>query len=373
MRSPRLFIQLSANALWLVGWVSQAFAMFVRFVVSLGSKTKLRPSKLAIEAGVRGWESIEFEEIEKSAGEFLSTDSVYRFVVDTEASYLKQLRDNLRDSPVSHLFWDPRSGSQNYRGGILEALAVGVILAYQNVIPIAFGTDVSHRLWRMKMIAVTASRGVCLSLISPKIVGSLFPHGRLIGPMIMPISRTTYESLGRKLEEDSLMTRSGVGFMGSLYEPRLRILNEIGQQLALCGEDFEIQGRMLGKKKISASKYWDYLLGARIVVTTTSQVEAEGFDCRDANQLVYRCTEALAAGAVLVMENVTEVDKVFVDGEHALVFDTPNQAVQQIKRVLQNPRLEASLRENGRRRVGELVKTHAFWRAVDSSLGVRGF
>lgn len=372
MREIGPSVRLSTTLIWLIGWVTQTFAHIAGLMLSPGKKTEITPATLAIEAGELGWQNIEFEEIEKSAGEFLSADRIFRFVVDPRDPYLKQLRANLKTSPVSHVFWDPRTGSQNYVGGVLQSLAVGIIFAYRNIIPIAFGTDVSHRLWRMKMIAVTASTGVCLSLISPRRIRSLFPHGRIIGPMIMPISRTTFELLGRRLEEGSGQVREGVGFMGSLYEPRLTILNEIRQQLAHDGQDFDIKGRPLGKKKHPSRQYWDYLLRTRIVVTTTSQVASAGFDCRDANQLVYRCTEALAAGAVLVVENVMDLDKFFNDGEHVAVFDTPLQAVQIIRKILRNPRVESSLRENGRTRVGELVRTHAFWRAVDSSLGVKG-
>lgn len=373
MQGLPIWVVLLTRAVWITASTVQALAGVFGFISTGRRRNSDSQSVLAIEAGEKGWESIEFHEIQQSAEEFLSPDQVLPFQISPELSYLKQFRANISSRQISHFFFDPRTSSQGFLKGIAEAIAVGAILAHRNITPIAFGTDVSHRLWRMKIVAVTASKGVCLSLISPRKVKSFFPHNRIVGPVIMPLSCRTFESLQDSTTDGSTSTRIEIGFIGSLYEPRTSVLREINELLNDRGHQLEIFGRQLGQPKEDAESYWASLMSTRILVTTTSQVKASGFDFRELNQLVYRCTEALAAGAILVMEKVSDAEKIFTDDKEVMTFETPREATNKILKILDDRVLEDRLRLAGQRKVRALIEANTFWRQIDGALGPNGF
>jgi len=57
-----------------------------------------------------------------------------------------------------------------------------MLLLKHGVVPILFLTDLAVRSWRTQAAVVSACRGVVICFMSPRCVGPIFPHRRLLGP-----------------------------------------------------------------------------------------------------------------------------------------------------------------------------------------------
>jgi len=342
-----------------------------KLLMSCGILRKGQASRavVCIAAGEKGWEAIEFQELSRSAREYVGEQRVVELVVSSPRTYLRQVWRVLADSEVSHYLFDPRTGSQEFLASYFQSLAIGTMLAYRGVIPIAYCTDISERNWRLQVALVTAISGVCVCFMDSLKLDRIFPHQRVVGPSIMPFSIETFEKVSA-LGRSSLSGNAGkVSFVGSLYEPRTTTLSKIRSLLAEDGISFDVSTRKMGEPKGSEDAYWESLSASDIQVTTTSQIRHRGADMSEVNQLVYRATETLVCGAALVIEEVAGIDNFFQDRVHLYCYKTPEEAVSIIRELLAERSTLAAVKLAGQQKIEEIVRGHIFWRTIDSALG----
>jgi Glycosyl transferases group 1 len=327
-----------------------------------------RPSMLCIEAGPAGWAIIELLELAASAGEYLGHDNVRRVVIPSRDVYLDTVRAALADGRPTHYLYDPRTGSQHGIVALWEAFRVGLMAASYDVVPVGWLTDLPIRRWRLQVAIATAASGVTATLMAAQQVARLFPHRRLSGPVLMPLSQATLEVLEarRALPREAGAPRAI--FTGSLYEPRTAALFAIRDGLRSRGLDLEILSRELGGPRVPNEVYWERLADADIVVTTADQVFGDGIDETGLPHLIYRYTEALAAGALLVAPAVPAIERFFVPGEHFVHFDDPAHAVEQLAYYLGNGEERERIARQGYDRVQHLIRARACWAAIDAAL-----
>ena len=348
-----------------------AVGMLKTMAVSLGLlKTRPIPGTLiCIAAGVRGWESIEFQEISQSAREYAGGGRVIELAVRSQRTYLSQVWRALVDSEVTHYFFDPRTGSQNFFGSFFQTLVVGTMLALRGVTPIGYCTDVSERQWRLQLAFVTARKGVCVCFMDASALSRMFPHRRVIGPSIMPFSLKTFERVSALRHDSRSQPKKLVSFVGSLYEPKTTTLAQIRNALEKDGISFDVSTRKMGEPKGPEDSYWESLSGSEIQVTTTSQLRHRGADMSEVNQLVYRATEALVCGAALVIEEVEGMSAHFQDGVHLYSFSTPQGAVAIVKKLLADSSKLAAVKVAGQQKIEEIIRGQVFWKTIDAALG----
>lgn len=346
---------------WIVGRIFSALA-------SLNSGRKTESALLAIEAGEAAWEHIFFQELDASAREFFGENGVVRLSVKSKKTYVRELRELILDARPTHYFFDPRTGSPQGLRGIIEAFAVLIILSRSGVVPIAYCTDISVRRDRFKAAIVTAVAGVCVNLSSPVHVRQMFPHTRLVGPAIMPISKKTALRLRRRAESRLPSENPRVAFYGSLYEPRTTQLEAIRRALADRSIPFDIQGRAPGEERITTSQYWADLINTDIAVSTSSQVSSRGMDNSRHNHLIYRYTEALACGSCLVIERAPGYEDWFEHGKNVMVWDTPTQAADLIELLIGNQELRDGMRSNALDWVKDVTGRNDFWDRILTEL-----
>jgi len=326
------------------------------------------PRLLCIEAGSKGWESIEFQELAQSAREYMGPSTVLKLEIEAGRSYLFQVLRCLSKSRPTHYLYDPRTGSQHAFVGALQALAIGILLTIFGVVPIGYGTDISVRTHRMQLAVVTAARGVCVCFIELKEFRAFFPHGRVVGPSLMPFSVATLDDITSRIPDRKREAKHKVSFVGSLYEPRTSVLENVERGLEDLGIRLHIIGRQQGGPRTPDSEYWDVFIDSDISITTTAQINRLGMDFTHLKQLVYRATEALVCGSVLVIEDVGGIGEYFEDGKHLRLFKTPEDAVQVIYGLLKEGSRLEELRSSGRRRIEELIREKVFWKKIDSCL-----
>jgi len=348
------------------------FAFVVSFFF-LGKKVRRESttSKLCIESGVKGWEIIEYKELYKSAIEYLGVEGVVRLSVKQER-YLAQVAGTLKQHGITHYAYSPRTGAQGWMKGLWHAFGVLYYMQRYRVTPIVFLTDFPVRLWRAQSAIVTSRRGLVVTLMSPKLVQPIFPHSRLLGPYIMPFSIRLIEALNKKkYKKDSVASRpfvDDVVFVGALYEPRLTRLNVIKRGLNELGVDLKIKGRDISLPRVSDDEYWNNLMEASIVITTSDVMEQPGVDWPWLEHFVYRYFEVMACGAMLIAPKINGIERYFSSGVHYVDYDSEQDAIQKIKFYQSNQKARQQIATAGYERIVSLTRSRAFWLGIDVAL-----
>lgn len=329
----------------------------------------IKSTRLCIEAGVKGWELIEFKELYASACEYLGSNRVHKLQVTQGEPYLTQVRRALEDIRPTHYVYDPRTGSQDWGTGLWQAFRIAFLLHVRGITPIAFLTDLAVRSWRTQSAVVTAKSGTVVAFLSARKIYPIFPHRRLVAPSLMPLSETTMQFLntlsGKRLETSPPKAL----FAGSLYEPRTSTLRAIAEGLEARGFALEIRGRKLGSPRVSDSNYWSMLGNAALVVTTADQIESSKMDWIWIQNVVYRYIEVTSCGTLLVAPEVPGIRRFLSPGIHFVPFTSPAHAVEVIEYYLSNEAERKKIAQQGRSRAQALVSARSFWTGVDIGLG----
>lgn len=354
---------------WFLAWIWLLFITPIHFFRRWNQKSTGSSSCICIEAGERGWQSIEFKELYQSACEYLDTDHVVKFAVKHDQDYVAQVKSVLRSHPISHYVYDPRTGIQQWWSGLWQSLQVATLLQQHHVIPIVLLTDLSVRIWRAQSAVVSARKGVVVSFMSAKIMHPIFPHKRLLGPSLMPFSVRTKTALDSMINIRQLNDKPRAIFTGSLYEPRTSILRQVESGVKARGGNFDVLGRIIGTSRVADEEYWSRLINADIVFTTSVQMQQEGTDWIRIPHFLYRYLEVLVSGSLLVAQDVPSVRRYLTPGLHYVPYETPADAVELILRYLDDPPARAKIARQGKERVDSLINARSFWMLIDSFLG----
>ncbi|MCT7968528.1 glycosyltransferase [Laspinema sp. D1] len=351
---------------WL-SWLVLSLVQLVRLVVK-PSRPENKPSTLCIEAGIKGWESIEFKELYASACEYLNIEQVHKIEVTPDEDYFFQIKKALDITQPTHYLYDPRTGSQHGIKGLWQSFNIAVLLCYRKITPIVLLTDLAVRTWRVQSAVVTAKTGAVVIFMSPRKIYPIFSHRRLVGPSLMPLSMNTMKFLD-SLPKASTNTPSQAIFTGSLYEPRTSILQEIQAGLEQRGFTLEIKGRELGSARISDVDYWVRLKNADLVVTTANQMEQSGTDWTWIPHFLYRYLEVISCGTLLVAPEVPGIHRFFAPNEHFVSFSSVQEAIEAIEYYLINQEKREEIAKDGKHRAKALVEARSFWLSIDVALG----
>ena len=362
--------QILPRSVFIPYWAIRFVTFPIAFIRILFGKHRVstQGSRICIEAGIKGWELIEYKEIYASASEYIGSENVYKVAISRDNPYLPQVKKALDTFRPTHYVYDPRTGSGNWAKGLWQSVQLAVLLQKRGIVPISILADFSFRNFRAQCAVVTAEHGVVVTFLSAKLVSPIFPHRRLIGPGIMPLSNATVERLDGivKRQEDREATAV---FTGGLYEPRLSILKEIEAHLKEHGYVLEMKGRPFSTPRCADDEYWARLGNAAVIVTTVDQCVIPCSDWSWVQSLVYRFIEATSCGALLVAPEVPGVQRFFTPGEHFIPFKSPSEAAELIEYYLANVDERKKIAEQGRLRAQALVAARSYWMGIDIGLG----
>jgi len=358
------------DVFFFLSWITVSLLRLILYplVACFARKPKDLTPQLLIGAGAKGWDLIEYHEIYQSACEFYGELEVRKLSFPTGARVLPVFLSTIREMRPSLYFFDPRSGSQQKTAGIWEAFVIGLALSYYGVTPVCSLTDFPVRIWRLQCAIVSARRGVVTTLMSPNVVGQIFPHSRLIGPMPFPLSVATM----RKLSKNQASEDGGLGeksrhaiFVGSLYEPRKTTLLALKEALEQAGIELEIIGRLPEGRRITNNDYWDLIQSAALVVSTSSQISGPHTDFAGHHHLIYRFVEATAAGSVLVIEPALGVERFFEPDIDFVSYTSVEEAASKIMKLWSSPSEILEMSRRGQAKAQKIVEEHFFWREID--------
>ena len=326
-----------------------------------------RQQCIAIESGVVGWTHVYFEELLASAQEYFGHDAVVQHRIDRDKPYLSQMRRNLdRDRP-SRVVWDVRTPGQSWPSSIRQALGASWCLLAKGITPVVVMTDAFYRRQRWHAAVLTAFSGVVVTFANDKIVAPIFPHQRIIGPLPMPISIQRLEWLAAQREARVTPREARVQFIGSVYPPRDRFLEHVGERLADQGIQLHVNR---DKSATSNADYWMTLVNADVVLTTTLQGPPQpSMDWIWIQQAVFRYAESTAAGAALVAGPVDGGFDYYVDGVDFLQFQSVDEGVAAVADLVHSPERMRQIAAAGLATSTRIVREHEFWKRIDQVLG----
>ena len=184
----------------------------------------------------------------------------------------------------------------------------------------------------------------------------------------MPVSTQTFLNLESRAVASSITGESfrKLEFRGTLYPTRVAYFNEINRELEQHMSQIRIETKQKSEFEISPSKYWSDLASAQICITTTFQYIYSGYqvDRSEINQMVFRISEALAAGNLLFTSECPGIDKYFSPGEEIVMFSSPEELAIKLIELSQNLAEANRIRTNGMMKMKSLVMTGAFWNEI---------
>jgi hypothetical protein len=317
---------------------------------------------------------IEYEELAGSAIDYFGSSSVFLVTITEPKNHLREILPHLRDNNITHYFFDPRTSTDEKWRWFVQTVGLGIALEWLGVIPICRITDVPVRKWRYKVSLITARHGLCVTLMSPRSCGRYFPHDRVLGPAPLPISSKTLTFLEELRRNSSESSRSPVIlFTGSLYEPRITYIKLLQEKLLGYGLHLSVVSRELGQPRGPNRDYWERLANCDIAFTTADQLSGPGIDKFCDSHLVYRYTEALAAGAALVAPPVLDAERLYKPQNDYLACLDPTDAANKIASLSADIEFRRAVAKNGFNRVRKLAQEHFFWNEIDVKLGSAGF
>ncbi|NQV74108.1 glycosyltransferase family 1 protein, partial [bacterium] len=98
----------------------------------------------------------------------------------------------------------------------------------------------------------------------------------------------------------------------------------------------EILPRPHAGERVSNEEYWSRFLQAEIIVTTADQIAGHGIDDLGMPHLIYRYSEALSAGALLIAPVVPGIERYFIPGRDFVSFNSTDEAAAKICFYLEN-------------------------------------
>ncbi len=369
---PNLLISCISRILVLLCRVIYYITKLNFYIIKLRS-SYLRQNLLIVESGEAGWKLIEYEELLVSAVEYLGEANVSKFIVTHDCNYLKEVVKELRKRNPTHYVYDPRTGSQHWISGLCESIALVSLFAWYGVVPIARLSDMPERRWRIQCAIVTSQSGICTSLMLPPQMKVIFPHRRLIGPMMMAISNETVVGLDHQRKERPLNPKPRVVFTGAMYEPRATFMRSLQKILDLRGIELILETRSIEEPRDSNKAYWERLLAADIVVTTSDLSIGLGAESMNIPHFIYRYSEVLASGALLIAPSVPGIEKYFKQGQHFVKFSSIDEAADAIEFYYKSNLDRKEIAKLGSLRLQQLTQTQTYWREIDFALGVEGF
>ena len=364
------------NRLWrdvlLPRIVFPIFWVYWLLLLPAGVARRPRPAtstRLGIESGKVGWTHVYFEELLASAQEYVGADAVEQIVIDRDRAYLPQFREWSSRLQLTHVLLDVRTGSQTWPRALIDTLVMSWRLRRLRVTPVVVLTDASLRRHRLQAAVLTAYSGVVVTFMSSQIAAAMFPHRRIVGPMPMPVSAARL----RWLEELRAQVPSGgtptVSFIGGAYLPRSVFLDRLATALEGTGVEVAIHAN---KYETSNDDYWRVLATSDIIITTTMQgMPRADMDWIWIQQLVFRFSEALSAGAVLVSSTVVGGDRFFAPGSDFATFISVEDAREVLVKLTSDSRERENLRARGHATAERLALDHTYWRVIDQELGVK--
>ena len=188
---------------------------------------------------------------------------------------------------------------------------------------------------------------------------------RITGPHLMPISKATLRQM-KKIDEDKCLSAEDflvLKFRGTLYPTRVRFFETLNQNLENSDSKIRVQIEGKSESEISSDNYWKTLAANKICITTTFQYVFGGYHTNrtEINQMIFRISEALAAGNLLFVEHYPGISKYFIPGVDFIEFSDPADLAAKLIYFSTNTREAQRIRKSGQMSMSKKIENSIFW------------
>lgn len=322
-------------------------------------------NQVSIQAGSKGLEGAFYAELVQSAIETLGDTTVNIDSINREKSYLNQVFKNSKVKNSKYIILDPRTLHSNLFVGILQAFFSSYIYKMNAIKPIVILTDASVVKWRLMSLVWTSAEGICLMLMEPQQLKNVFPHNRTYGPIFIPISKKRRSISNPLLTSSVVITEPKFGFQGTIYPERKKFLDKF--QLA-C-ESLEVHFCIQEKNEKSTNdEYWKFIDDHDVVITSTMQTNIENnfADHLNVNQLVFRISEVISTGTLLISTPVSGMEKFFKPDVDFIQVEEIEDVMDSCKVAIANVKNQKnSIASNAKKNYEELIENKCFWRMLE--------
>jgi len=324
-----------------------------------------REKLITIQAGCKGLEGAFYEELVQSTIETFGKEFVSISSINRKKSYLNQvlLSADLRKS--KYVLLDPRTLNSNLLVGIMQAFFSSFYYSVNSIKPIVFLTDASVVKWRLMSLIWTSTEGICVMLMDPLQLGRLFPHKRVYGPIFIPISVKRRNFSNIQPAPSKLIDKPKFGFQGTIYPERKVFLEKFQSSCDSLGVHFCVQEK---NSQSSNEDYWQFIRDHDVVITSTIQTNVENnlVDHLEINQLVFRVSEVIAAGRLLISTPVVGIDKFFLPGIDFIEIKDVEEVFGSCKSAIFDlANRQNSVATHAKNTYEGLIRNKCFWRMLE--------
>lgn len=291
-------------------------------------------NKVVIEAGMRGWDLIEYQEIEEYTKDILGKDSVKRHIYTSQLRRLQNLFFDRVTFGRFYFYYSPRT-EKNYKS-LTAKFDLLITLIFIKIIGcklIFFLADSNQ--YSLRLLAKLSSYfgATVLSVIPPAIFKRYDPSLKSIGPYIFPISIKTRNHLSSL--QPNVVPKYDLSLMGGLYPERKKIFDSILEDLSTSNLDIHLCERAVKNSRNDPFSYWNEILSSKFVFTTTCQTASDQDTSSLAigrhNHLVYRFSEVWAAKRILITQVPDSCENICLPGVHYLVASNSSEILDIIQ------------------------------------------
>ena len=331
---------------------------------TLKTNSQVRSFTIAVEAGKVGWESPVYNEIFESAMEYFGQGQVCKIGIDRNKGYTSQVYGQIKSLTFKYYFFDPRTTSTNFTKCSLQIFALTFILGVCNVKPIVMVTDFSVRMWRYGALALTAKHGHVFNFLETSLMGEHHFHSRVLSLQMFPMSKKTFQNLESFDRNKPLSLPISIGFVGAIYSSREFFFKSLREEILnspvlnkLCQLDLKDKDY-----KDGPSDYFKKLAYNDAIITTTIPEPCADYiqDRLDIPQMVFRITEALALGKLLICTPVPGMERYIIpDVDYILL-----EKIIDIKKINKSLEELELIRQSGHAKMKWHIQNQTFWKQL---------
>lgn len=311
----------------------------------------------------------EFIEIGRSFEDEFGEATSEMIVAESPWEIPKVIRNSARSSHENVLLIDPRWGPRHtLLHFVWTFLLIWPIWENKSLVVCPL-PDFARKSWLFMVSVLTARRGVVVGLVDGKTMKHYFRQGSMLSPCPPALSVVCRRKLGNDILDWSAPLV--ITLNGTLYEPRSRIFNEIGGELAGRGISYRVHFRELGSRRDprSRSSYFDSLETSHITITTARHAYRSGYASHFLGpHCVYRIAEALLAGTLLFIDLGEIEEWNLYPGRTHMRYRNPQELADLVQFCEKNRQEAKSIAKCGQRTMRELLDNRGYWKRIVSSL-----